>query len=150
MRKLLFVCSGNICRSPMAQVIAADRLARARLPGLALSAGTLGIHGQPASAHAVTALAEVGLALEQHRSQGVSALLVRNATDVFVMAPMHAEHVTRLDPTVTPRLRPVWRYTGDAEATEIADPIGFDLPVYRACRDLLVTAIDAWLGSALR
>jgi protein-tyrosine-phosphatase len=150
MRKLLFVCSGNICRSPMAQVIATDRLARAGRPGIVLSAGTLGIHGQPASGHAITAIAELGLSLGHHRSQGVSALLVRNATDVFVMAPNHAAHVERLDPSVAPRLRPMWRYTGDPDATEIADPIGFDLPEYRACRDLLVTAIDVWLAAAPR
>lgn len=150
MRKLLFVCSGNICRSPMAQVIAADQLARAGRPGIVLSAGTLGIHGQPAAAHAIAAVAELGLSLEHHRSQGVSALLVRNATDVFVMAPAHAAHVERLDPSVAPRLRPMWRYTGDADATEIADPVGLDLPVFRACRDVLVNAIGAWLATAPR
>ena len=74
---ILFVCSGNSCRSPIAEA-----LLRARLPehlqdkANVASAGTLGIEGMPATNYAIRVTEEMGGRLAGHRSQGVSAELV--------------------------------------------------------------------------
>ena len=93
MLKLVFVCSGNLCRSPMAAVIAERKLGQARIEAMVTSAGTLGIQGARPPQEALDAVAEVGLSLAAHRSQGISALLLKAATHVVVMARAHAETI---------------------------------------------------------
>src|SRR5881396_718122 len=90
-KRIVFVCSGTICRSPMAEAIARKLLADAKIPAMVISAGTLGINSNPAATHAVTAVQELGIDLSGHRSQGVTLQLLRMADHVLVMSPEHED-----------------------------------------------------------
>lgn len=146
-RRLIFVCSGNICRSPMAERIF---MARARQRGhkvMALSMGTLGIHGRSAPREAIEACREIGVELDGHASQGLSAGLLGHAGAILVMETKHRDAIIALDTGLADRTELLGSYAPDAATggLEIDDPIGQPIEVYRACRDRIVRCVDAFL-----
>lgn len=92
MPRVLFVCTGNICRSPAAQTLLERRLNREGLTDWAVeSAGTWTVAGRPASRYIVELMAERGLDVSHHRSRVVKRHLIEQADLVLVMARGHAE-----------------------------------------------------------
>lgn len=123
------------------RVLAADGI-RA---GSISSAGTLQIEGRPASEPAVQVVAELGLDLGSHVSQGVSEQLVGEADKIVVMAPRHVEEVTRFFPESKKKLVRLWEYTNKpGRLTEIADPIHQPYPTYIRCRNDLLECLRNW------
>ena len=146
MKRIVFVCSGNICRSPMAAGLASKMLEDAGVPSVVISAGTLNIQGSPASEHAVDVVASIDVDISMHRSQGVSPHLMRLADQIVVMAPNHEEHILGLDRSLAPKIHRLWEYADpDAGLTEIADPVNQSRDVYEECRDLLVSCLERWV-----
>lgn len=142
--RLLLVCSGNICRTPMAVALA--RLHGDRL-NLALevdSAGTLGIEGAPADAKAAAVCRELGLDLSGHRSKGLTPELLAWADQVLVMEVAHAVCARELLPGL-PEDR-VQLLGSQAGLGEIADPIGawFKRP-FRTARDQIDRCLRVYL-----
>ncbi len=98
MPTILFVCTANICRSPVAEALFADWLRRQGLPGpdqpdgwRVASAGTWAQAGAPATDYSREILAEQGLDLAAHRAQRVEGPLVEQADLVLCMTRSHAE-----------------------------------------------------------
>ena len=136
MKSLLFVCTGNTCRSPMAEGIA--RLVLAGKPGWKIaSAGVGAINGQPASTHAVTAMRQIGGDISSHRSQMVTAQLVREADYIFALTHSHAEGILYYHPESAEKLFLLREFDDSVESYEkdIADPIGGPLPGYVETRN---------------
>jgi len=86
---LLFVCSANQCRSPLAEVIARDQLARLHIPAVVRSAGTFVREAAPAVPGAVAAAAKRGLDLREHVSQRVTDEVVAGSHLVLTMERRH-------------------------------------------------------------
>lgn len=133
--RLLFVCSGNTCRSPMAQRLAESVLAEklgcapVDLGGLGVhvsSAGTSGGFGRAAE-HAVEVMAKRGLDLSEHSSTALSADLVHQADYVFVMTRAHFDAVVRLAPAAKHRIQLM------LENDDVHDPIGGSVEDYERC-----------------
>ncbi|MBN1542337.1 low molecular weight protein arginine phosphatase [candidate division KSB1 bacterium] len=154
MFQIVFVCSGNICRSPMAEALLKHLWpADCRENVHICSAGTLGIFSVPADSHAVTTLAEWGLDLSRHRSQGLRDSLV-NTSDLFlVMEAEHREWMEQVFPDSAGKVHLLCEYARDGAIAEddrdIPDPVGLDLDVFRKIRDRIRDEIERILPDLL-
>lgn len=144
-KTILFVCTGNMCRSPMAEGIArkflTEKLNREedsleQSDFRVTSAGTGAFGGSPPSPEAVEVMREKGIDISTLLSQPLTLELVREADYIFTMAPPHQESVKALDAEAGKRARLV-----SPDGRPIDDPIGQSMDVYRRVRDDLTQAV---------
>ncbi len=137
---LLFVCSGNTCRSPMAEALARKVLAgKLGVPESDLdkkgftvtSAGSFAMPGARATPAAIEALKPMGVDLSRHRSRPLSVELIHQADVIFVMGQSHAMAVRSLVPSAGSKVVSL-----DPDK-DIDDPIGSDVSVYRGLAGVL-------------
>jgi protein-tyrosine-phosphatase len=137
-----FVCSGNICRSPMAEYMLKSIIPSEWHNNVKLdSAGTLGIVGAPAAEQAIQVLQEIQIDLSSHRSQGIDLDWLNRMNIVLVMAQEHVDFIEEEYPQVRSkvfRLREFGIDTPDENTDyDIADPVGLSIDVFRATREQL-------------
>ena len=139
--KLLFVCSGNTCRSPMAEAIARRLAAERGLGDLRMSsAGTGAVDGAPVSDGALLVAIENGLDVGGHRSRALTREIVADADLILVMGETHLDRVRAMGAGEKVMLLTDYASHG-SESRSISDPFGAGLEVYRQTFDELTTEI---------
>lgn len=138
MKRILFVCTGNICRSPMAEGMMRE-LVKGRTDVVVLSAGVSAPRGSSASRSAVDALSELGIDLASFRSQPVTGELLEQCTHVFTMTREHRRLLDVLFPEQGSKIRLVGEFIRGGG--DVPDPIGQGLTTYKRCRDAIKSAL---------
>ncbi len=144
MKTLLFVCTGNTCRSPMAAALARKALGDSA-DWKVVSAGISALNGQPVSPHSVTALRSLGLDISGHRAQMLTARMVEEADYIFGLTRGHVEGIAGVHPEAAEKLFVLRELEDDVGELDldIHDPIGGPLEGYVECRDQIRKAVDA-------
>jgi RpiB/LacA/LacB family sugar-phosphate isomerase len=142
MKTILFVCTGNVCRSPMAEGLFRHAVA-GRNDYRVLSAGLGALDGQPPSAFAVQAMKELGIDISRQRSRLLTADLVRQADYIFGMTHSHVDTMLLLYPQAAEKTFLLREFddTLDTFEKDISDPISGSYEVYLNCRDQIEQGI---------
>lgn len=119
----LISCTGNTCRSPMAQAVVQTLADRRGLPLVVASRGLAAYPGDGASPQAVEAAAEWGADLSAHRAQRLTVGDVEDADRIYVMSDAHKQAILSVCPE---KANAIW-------VLQVADPYGQSVEVYRAC-----------------
>jgi len=145
--KVLFICSGNICRSPMA---AGYFLHRAEAEGLTDvevdSAGTLGIRRARASEEAISAMAEIGVDISEHRSKGIKAKNLETVDFTLAMGHEHLDYLALRHPGGEDDRLLLRAFENgprpDPNPRDLTDPIGRPLAFYRDQVPMITRCVD--------
>lgn len=138
---LLFVCSGNTCRSPLAEALARKIADRRGIDDLNVSsAGTNAWDNIPATDEALLIGMERDLDLTGHRSRKLTPAIVSEADLIFVMTPGHVEQVKQLGGRG--KVHVIDEYASGASNKGISDPYGGDLEAYRSTADALEQELE--------
>ncbi|HEX4147454.1 MAG TPA: Sua5/YciO/YrdC/YwlC family protein [Pirellulales bacterium] len=146
---ILFICTGNTCRSPMAEGMFRHRVAE-RLGCkpeeledrgvIIMSAGIAAMMGGRPSPDAVTVMADLGVDLSAHESQPLTAQLVRHADLLLTMTRSHRQAILAEWPDASERTRLLCH-----DGTDVADPVGGPTDLYRRCAGQIGEQLDDWL-----
>jgi tRNA threonylcarbamoyl adenosine modification protein (Sua5/YciO/YrdC/YwlC family) len=150
-RTIVFVCTANSCRSPMAEYQCKEMLAERlgcsieELPDRGysvLSAGTAAMWDLPASTNAREAMRRRGLDMSRHKSRPITPGLIEDADAIYVMARHHQDSILSVMPEAGPKVRML-----DPTGRDVSDPVGGSVDVFVRCgqniRQLLEEVVEA-------
>ncbi|MEZ6087764.1 MAG: Sua5/YciO/YrdC/YwlC family protein [Pirellulaceae bacterium] len=146
---IMLVCTGNTCRSPMAEALLKRRIEEkfGNLPAAAImptvaSVGLAAMPGDPATPQAIDVMRQRGLDISAHESQPFGEQIIRSADLILTMTRSHRNAILARWPEAQDRVFTVRRDGGD-----ISDPVGSPVEIYNACADQIDRELAQWVDS---
>ena len=140
---LLFICTGNICRSPLAEGFAPVLGEKNGHRIFAKSAGTLGLINKPADPHSIAVSKEHRIDISAHRSQPITDELIEWADYILVMERKHAMHVRQNFPQSMDKVLELGTF---GSMTKIPDPIGRWRFAFRTMRKQVIKCLNSFFS----
>ena len=141
-QRILIVCVGNICRSPMAEALLRERLAGRGV--VVESAGLAGLADRPIDETAAQVLTEHGLGAPEHVARKITLDMISAADLVLAMDQRQLSAIRAIAPQARGKSFLLGHWLEGAPA--IADPYGQPREAFEACFALIERAVDAWIG----
>ena len=141
---ILIVCTGNICRSPMAEGLLKHHVFPEWNGQLHVhSAGTFGLDGNRAEPNAVQAMAQMGIDIRSHRARSIDPCMIQEADGIVVMEEMHRDYIRAVLPGDAEKVHLLGEFSRPEKPQEVADPYGGPLERYQACARFMQPGIAA-------
>jgi protein-tyrosine-phosphatase len=136
--KILFVCTGNTCRSPIAQAMASYLAGKMDVPIEADSAGLMVIPGSKVSKYSVDAVTEYGIDISSHIPKAITSELLDNADLIITMTKAQKDLIIKSIPYYSEKVKNLGEYSINGDIT---DPYGADFNTYKECAMQIKDAI---------
>ena len=141
MKKIMFICTGNICRSSMAEVILRKLAEEKGKEVESYSSGIFAQNGEQATQYSVEALKEIGIDLANHKATNVKDAKLDEMDLILCMTKDHKQMILQHYPDLKEKVYTLEEYTNGIQE-DVKDPWGYDIEIYRKCSRQIYQAIE--------
>lgn len=144
MKNIMFVCTGNICRSAMAEKYFNYKVKKEKLETeyKAVSSGTSAINGQSSTENAIDVMKKYDVDLSKHEAIHIKNINLNESDYIFTMTKAHKDIIISIYPELKDKTYILKEYLGMLEYVDVDDPWGWDYSVYENCAKEIVNCVD--------
>lgn len=142
--KIMFICTGNICRSAMAHWLLKKKLGERNIKNVEVySAGIYAVEGDTSTYEAIEVMEEYGVDLKKHRATKVQNSNIKDMDIILCMTLSHKRDLIYMYPELKEKIYTLKEYVKDEKnGVEIRDPWGYDIVTYRFCASEIDACLD--------